>query len=326
MKIPKTLKTFLPRLLILSGAFAFAGCTAIWGEVNRGARSGESSSLVAWLYPRGEVPPTVEETPVLRVPLRVGLAFVPPRNGYANSYYLSEAHKSELLYKVRESFSEKAYIDSIQIIPQYYLDRARGISGMQQVARMMSVDVMALVSYDQVVHNFDTSESLLYWTIVGAYVVKGSKDEVHTFVDLAVVDVNTGKLLLRAPGMDKQSSKSTLVKNAESVRRSREQGFNLAMQEMSKNLDAELALFRERIKTDKSVRVETRSGFSGGGSASLLLALMLFLCRYTPRRLHRDSFAILLQRVRVPVRGGLQSRVQKIPASRQEKSDLRRNQ
>ncbi|MEQ1704159.1 MAG: Ig-like domain repeat protein, partial [Ilumatobacteraceae bacterium] len=48
------------------------------------------------------------------------------------------------------------------------------------------LDVIALVSYDQVAHSAETTSSFLYWTIVGAYVVKGNKNDVQTFVDTAV--------------------------------------------------------------------------------------------------------------------------------------------
>lgn len=62
---------------------------------------------------------------------------------------------------------------------------------MAQVARLYGVDVMALVSYDQVIHTDDTKASLLYWTIIGAYIIKGSQFDTATFVDTAVFDINT---------------------------------------------------------------------------------------------------------------------------------------
>ena len=47
-------------------------------------RRGVSSSLVDYLYPEGQVPPKYEETvPHLRLPLTVGLAFVPSQKGSA---------------------------------------------------------------------------------------------------------------------------------------------------------------------------------------------------------------------------------------------------
>ena len=53
--------------------------------------------------------------------------------------------------------------------------------------RLYAVDLMALVSYDQVTHG-DTNEwSLGYLTIVGMYVLKGNRYDVSTVVDLAVV-------------------------------------------------------------------------------------------------------------------------------------------
>ena len=71
---------------------------------------------------------------------------------------------------------------------------------LEQTARLYGLDVMALVSYDEVAHSTETTSSLRYWTIVGDTVVKGNKNDVRTFVDTAVFDVPTHKLLFRAPG------------------------------------------------------------------------------------------------------------------------------
>jgi rhombotail lipoprotein len=62
---------------------------------------------------------------------------------------------------------------------------------------------MALVSYDQVAHEDDNNWSLGYLTIVGAYVLKGTRHDVSTLVDLAVVDPATRSLVLRGGSLDR---------------------------------------------------------------------------------------------------------------------------
>jgi rhombotail lipoprotein len=252
-------------------ALALAGCSSLWNW--NGGRSGTSSSLVDYLYPDGEVPPAVEETvPTLELPLRAGIAFVPGQSSYGT---ISEATKMELLEKVRAQFVDREYISQIEVIPDTYLRSSTGVTGMQQVARLYGVDVMALVSYDQVAVTEENSAGILYWTIVGAYVIKATSNEVQTFVDTAVFDVDTARLLFRAPGADKTADRSTLVEAGETVRKARNASFAAAMEQMTTNLAVELDDFQERVKSDPTVaQTEWKPGHGGGGSAAWLLLIL----------------------------------------------------
>jgi rhombotail lipoprotein len=265
MRYPKLLLTGLTVLMM-------AGCSTLW---NWGAetRSGVSSSLVDYLYPAGEVPPDIQDTiPYLELPLRVGIAFVPPQGGRSA---ISEATKVELLENVKAEFIDREFIEHIEVIPETYLRSSKGINGMQQVARLYGVDVMALVSYDQVAVSEDNAASFLYWTIVGSYVIKATSNEVQTFVDTAVFDVKTARLLFRAPGLDRSSDRSTLVESSEVVRKTRDASFAAAMASMTQGLAMELDRFRERVKEDATVaNVEWKPG-SGGGSVGIGFLLLL---------------------------------------------------
>ena len=183
-------------------AFLLTGCSTMW-DWSGGARSGTSSSLVDYLYPDGQEPPDVEQTiPYFELPLRVGIGFVPGQAGYGT---ISEATKMQLLAKVKAAFIDREYISHIEVIPDTYLRSSSGVIGMQQVARLYDVDIMALVSYDQVAVSEENPAGLLYWTIVGAYLIKATSNEVQTFVDTAVFDVDTARLLFRAPGAHSMS-------------------------------------------------------------------------------------------------------------------------
>lgn len=254
------------RLLLVAIAVLASGCTALFHDAG-GRRQGVSSSLVDFLYPKGETPPdTSRIVPNLVLPVKVGLAFVPGRD--ATTPGLSEARKQELLGRVRAAFAGRDFIREITIIPDTYLRSRSGFDTVEQVARLHGLDVIALVSYDQVVHTEDTRASLLYWTIVGAYFVKGSKNDVQTFVDSAIFDVKTRKLLFRAPGVDRIESTSTLINSAEESRKARERSFDNAMADMTGNLGKELESFRERIKADRSVTVTQQASAPRGGGAS----------------------------------------------------------
>lgn len=251
-------------------ALLLTGCSTMWNW-SGSARSGTSSSLVDYLYPDGQVPPDIQETiPYLELPLRVGIAFVPGQSGYGT---ISEATKMRLLEKVKAEFVDREYISHIEVIPDTYLRSSKGITGMQQVARLYGADVMALVSYDQVAVSEENPSGLLYWTIVGAYLIKATSNEVQTFVDTAVFDVDTARLLFRAPGAHTMSDRSTLVEAGEVVRKAKDESFATAMEQMTGNLTAELDRFQERVKEDPTLaRTEWKPGSGGGSIGWLLLA------------------------------------------------------
>lgn len=261
-----------------------AGCSSLWnlGE----SRSGVSSSLVDYLYPKGEIPPeTNTAIPHLKLPLRVGIAFVPDQSGRSS---ISEATKMQLLENVKAAFADREYIEHIELIPDTYLRSSKGVGGMQQVARLHGVDIMALVSYDQVAVSEDNPSSFLYWTIVGSYVIKATSNEVQTFVDTAVFDVATVRLLFRAPGANQSSDRSTLVESDEVVRKTKDSSFSEAMNAMTQNLASELDRFRERIKENPSVaQTEWKPGYGGGAFGWWLLVALTGLSACRVRRAPR---------------------------------------
>ena len=158
-----------------------SGCASFWmGPGYEKTREGASSSLVDFLYPEGEIPPAVDSNlPYLSLPIRVGIAFVPT----PGREDISAAEKLELTEHVADAFRDRDYVQSIETIPDAYMKSARGVNGLKQVAALYGVDIMALVSYDQMSFSGERDSALLYWTIVGALVVKGNTNEVQTMID-----------------------------------------------------------------------------------------------------------------------------------------------
>lgn len=268
-------KKFL--ILVATITVFLTGCSSLWNW-SGDSRGGSSSSLVDYLYPNGQVPPDVQETiPYLELPLRVGIAFVPGQVGYST---ISERTKMQVLEKVKAGFVDREYISHIEVIPDAYLRSSNGVAGMQQVARLYGVDVMALVSYDQVADSEENPSGILYWTIVGAYVIKATSNEVQTFVDTAVFDVDTARLLFRAPGAHTMSDRSTLVESEEVVRKARDESLAAAMEQMTDSLTLELDRFQEHVKDDPTVaKTEWKPGSGGGGAVGWLLVLVLIGAR-----------------------------------------------
>ena len=282
MKTKPMIKALFLLMALLSSA-----CTTTWTQMNQNNnRQGVSSSLVDYLYPDGEIPEQPsDELPTLKVPLRIGLAFVPGSDAAG----FNESRKQQLLEKVKLHFMKYPFIDEIQIIPETYLSARRGFTTVGQVARLYGVDVMALVSYDQVIHTDDTKASLLYWTIVGAYFIKGSQFDTATFVDTAVFDVSTRKLLFRAPGVDDLEATATLINSPEALREARTKSFENAVTNMVTNLDKEMSGFKDRInnKQDKVANVSYRADYNGGGA--MLWCLVLLFVPITARRIRQNG-------------------------------------
>ena len=116
---------------------------------------------------------------------------------------------------------------------------------------------------------------MLYWTIVGAMVVKGNSHEVQTMIDTAVFDVRTTRLLFRAPGTHHEQANATLMDTGKELRKLRGAGFVAAADDMVANLDVELDGFREAVENGERAQVEWREGSGGGGGVSLPILMLL---------------------------------------------------
>lgn len=271
MRVPRPFRSLLAVVLLS----LLTGCASLWHQQDTHAQSG---SAVEYLFPDAKQAPQLSPgVTTLRPPVKVGIAFAPAAQwGSA----LPEQQKTLLLEKVKGNFASLPYVGKIEVIPSSYLRAKGGFANLEQVARMFDVDVVALVSYDQVQFVDNGVLSMLYWTIVGAYVIQGDRYDVQTMVDAAVFDVASKKLLFRAPGTSRVKGSSTLVNYSEASREARAAGFDAAVNDLIPNLKGELERFRERVKTDSSVQVVNRPGYSGGGSVGLggvLLAVGLLV-------------------------------------------------
>ncbi|MGF1908591.1 rhombotarget lipoprotein [Vibrio kasasachensis] len=236
-----------------------------------------SSSLVEFLYPDStnyvEHKP---EIPVLTLPLNVGIAFVP--SSQSSSLEPSAKKKYDILSDVKRKFVELDYVNRIEIISDNYLKKGGGFDTLEQISRLHNVDVIALVSYDQVTQNNQNHASLLYWTIAGMYLIPGNDNTTQTFIDTAVFDVKSNKLLFRAPGVSKVEAISTAVGLDETIIDNSNEGFDLAVTDMITNLNTELDLFKVRVKEEKIAKVEYSSGYSGGSVSWLVISALMMIC------------------------------------------------
>jgi rhombotail lipoprotein len=274
-------------LLLALGTLAVAGCVNLACLPYCGTQAHHSSSLVDFLYPDGRLPPPDPERPQLSIPLRVGLAFLPAANAQAAG--LDEAQKEALLERIKQRFASRKFVSDIVLLPDYYLSGHRGYAGLNGVQRLYGVDVIALVSFDQQTHLDQNDWSLAYLTIVGAYVVKGSRHDVSTLVDLAVVDPQSRQLIIRAGGTDLRHGNTTLIDAVRETREADITGFNAATEQMIGHFDAALTKFEADVRSGTApVRVVSKNaaGNTGGGGAfggGFIALLLLAVARAASR-------------------------------------------
>lgn len=233
----------------------------------------QNSSVIDYLYPESKNQTISTEIPNLTLPLKVGIAFTPSK--YRDNRGLTEVKKLELLSNVSKHFEDLEFVKSIEIIPSDYLRPEGSFENLGQLKRMFSVDVIALVSYDQTRFTDEGVASIAYWTIVGAYVVPAEKNATYTMMDTVLYDIASRKLLFRAPGTSNVKSKATLVNLQEQVREDSIRGFDEASESLIGNLKIQLDVFKEKIKKSPQQYQITRSeGYSGGGSNDIWFLLI----------------------------------------------------
>ena len=253
-------------------AWLLSGCASWLPQ----AQVKQSGSVVDYLYGNKATQIAMQpEITTLQLPVRVGVAFVPSSSWAQNG--ITEADRVRLLDRVKTAFSGRDDIAAVEVIPSSYLTVHGGFTNLEQAARMFNVDVVALLSYDQVQFNDSNALSMLYWTIVGAYFIHGDQYDIRTMLEATVFDVRSRKLLFRAPGVSNVKGSAALASFSEKSRAARQQGYDQALETLIPNLQKELDAFRERIKTktQQGVQVQYREGYRGGGDIGWLGGLVL---------------------------------------------------
>jgi len=273
----------------------FIGCTP------QNTRS--QSSVMDYLYANKSDQIVKPGVPTLRLPIKVGIAFTPEqsvskngRNYWTGAYgigaALTSVTKSDLLEKVADNFRSLEFVSDIEVIPSEYLTPQGGFSNLEQIQTMYGIDIIALVSYDQVQFTDQNYLSLSYWTIVGAYIISGEINDTSTMLDTVVYDISSKKMLFRAPGTSIVKGSSTPVNLTEELRKDSIEGFNLAAVKMTKNLKFQLEKFKKKIKNKpEQVNIVHRQGYSGGGSIGYIEIMSFFLVLVVINLTRRSSVA-----------------------------------
>ena len=248
----------------------------------------QASSVVEFLYPADTDHIEQPQVPVLSLPLKVGVAFVPAKPPETRGHMFrgdysqfTEKQKMTLIKEVSDQFKMYPFVQSIQLIPSAYLSPRGGFANLDQIRSMFGVDVIALLSYDQVQFRDEGLQSLTYWTIVGAYVIPAEKNETQTMMDAVVFDLKSRKLLFRAPGLSTIKNSATPVNLPEKLRFDSEGGFKEAASNLVTSLQEQLAAFKDEIKrSPEEFKIVTRPGYtaSAGSFGFVEVVLLVGFC------------------------------------------------
>lgn len=268
-----------PVLLLIIAGLA-TGC-GLWNGLTSSRRSHQASSVVEYLYPDKAEPVDTPTVPTLSLPLKVGIAFVPEgqrtgRPGRSGEPVFTEKEKIALMEEVSGHFKKYPFVKSIELVPTAYLTPRGSFANLEQLRTMFGVDVIVLLSYDQAQFTDEGLLSLSYWTLVGAYIVKGEKNDTNTMMDAAVYDIPSHKMLFRAPGISRVKGSATPINLSEQLRQDSGTGFKEAASNLVINLEQELERFQERVKkSPEEVKVVHKPGYRGGGSLDAFAVILL---------------------------------------------------
>jgi len=262
--------------------------------------SHRTNSALDFLYPQGMVSATPASQVTLHLPLRVGLAFAPNREGRADP--ITETQKQELLTRVADAFKKRPSLANLQVVPSPYLNAGGSFENLDKLAAALGLDEMVLLSYDQAQFTESTRASWTYLTVVGPLLIEGEKNDTHTLVDAVVYDIHSRALLFRAAGESTVKGSSSPLNVDRKRRQFAGEGFDKATGDLIAHLNTALAGFEEQAKngtvngpgTPAVAMVDRQgnpvgkggNGGSGGGALALpellaaaLLGLALLLRR-----------------------------------------------
>lgn len=225
-----------PWIVVALTLLAATGCAGMAKTVDR------RGNALTYLYPQG-APERPGSEIRLELPLRVAVAFAPGGSDVPEELQL------QLLQRVAGSFRDRPFLAGVEVLPSHYLNTRGSFAELDSLAAMLGFTEVVLVSYDQ--HQFSASgtSSWTYWTIVGAAVVQGEKNETKTVLDAVVYDVPSRSLLLRAAGQSSIQGKAHLLAVDKKLADASANGFRLAADDLIASLDQSLDGFeRQAVK------------------------------------------------------------------------------
>lgn len=250
-----------------------AGCIASLPPTRR------VNSALDFLYPQGITVAEPASQVVLKLPVRVGLAFAPNRENQIDP--IAEEQKLRLLKRVAGAFKEHEAIGHLEVVPATYLQPGGSFANLEQIRTSLGLDLMVLLSYDQSQFTESTRASWTYWTVIGPLLIEGEKNDTRTVMDAVVYDIRSRALLFRAAGESTVKGHSSPLNVSRKRRTFAAEGFEKATGDLIASLNGALEQFEEQARKGTvqgpgtpaiamyNAKGEQITATSGGGGGAL---------------------------------------------------------
>jgi rhombotail lipoprotein len=137
----------------------------------------------------------------------------------------------------------------VAIVPAYYFGNQPGVGfeKLQDMARHFDFDLVALVSYEQTMYEFQNMRTLGLITMIGKDFYKVDVDQALTVIELALIEPESRAVVMRVAAGDKFGDTTTLLDDWRSQTHVRKVSFDRADDVFIEALRAELPKLRERV-------------------------------------------------------------------------------
>ena len=239
------------KFLVLMTLTFIAGCST---------STNYRSSVVDFSYSDRKETVKTQQVPILSLPLRVGIAFLPETiqsqnnsgsTSLPSSSGLSETDKMSLMQDIGEHFRKQEFVKSIIRIPSAYVPTMGSFDSLDRLKRKFGVDMVVLISFDQRQQVESGFSAISYLTVIGAFIVPGQRTDTHTILNSVCYHILSRKMIFSASGSSDIRSKSTPFDMAAQAREDSIKGFYEANTNLAPSLDKQMDLFKSMISKPK---------------------------------------------------------------------------
>jgi hypothetical protein len=227
----------IPRpTLILGIALLAAGGCSSFSTSRKPERN--TSNFSDYLYPQGISKAAPASEVELRLPLRVGLAFAP-----AARDRVSKQQKQALFAEVAAAFKSHSGIGRLELIPSRSLKAFGGFANVDEIARRLELDLIALISYYQ--------DQLYTYKRTSGPPFQEAKINTYIVANVVVYDIKSRTQLLRVFGDSDFSNlviSDTMNLKGE-FRKFSTEGFNQAIPKLIGNLNTALTELEKQAES-----------------------------------------------------------------------------
>jgi rhombotail lipoprotein len=193
-----------------------------------------------------EIQAVFDLKPQLPVPFKLGVYLAPGGNNWRRTYWSNEEVNALLAYG--DQLKDAGIVSDVRLVSDFTVEVRKsgnfyGYSGsslkdLRLAAARHGVDALLIVNSASTVDRYNNPAALLYWTIVGLYVVPGTHSDALVMMSGSLWDVRNEFLYAteEAEGMVQTAGPSQLLEDVSAIDRAKRK----AIEEFGRKLVARL--------------------------------------------------------------------------------------